>query len=97
MRQAPSVARDARRAGRRLSTIAAPSLCVIVPGQRQGRGGARRARCPGLAVTAAQRKQVLACTDATLLDSWLRAAVATSSVKVRLAESTPRRARERRG
>jgi len=51
----------------------------------------------GLAVTSAQRKQVLACTDAALLDAWLRAAVTTSSVKALLAESAPRRARERRG
>jgi len=51
----------------------------------------------GLAVSIAQRKQVLACADAALLDAWLRAAVTTSSVKALLAESAPRRGRERRG
>jgi hypothetical protein len=51
----------------------------------------------GLAVTAAQRKQVLACADGALLDAWLRAAVTTASVKALLAESAPRRARVRRG
>jgi hypothetical protein len=38
----------------------------------------------GLTVTAAQRKQMLACTDAAQLDAWLRAAGTTSSVKALL-------------
>jgi hypothetical protein len=51
----------------------------------------------GLTVTAAQRKQVLACTDGAQLDVWLDVVVATPSAKALLTESAPRRARVRRG
>jgi hypothetical protein len=37
-----------------------------------------------LAITAAQRKQVLACTDGAQLDAWLRATGTTPSVKALL-------------
>lgn len=51
----------------------------------------------GLAVSAAQRKQVVACADGALLDAWLRGAVTTSSVKALLADGAPRRVRVTRG
>ena len=47
----------------------------------------------GLAVTASQRKQMLACSDDTQLDAWLRAAGTASSVTALLAIPTARRAR----
>jgi hypothetical protein len=50
----------------------------------------------GLVVTAAQRKHVLACTNAAQLDAWLRAAGTTPSVKALLAGSAAPRAREKR-
>jgi hypothetical protein len=50
----------------------------------------------GLVVTAAQRKQVLACTSAAQLDAWLRAAGTTPSVKALLAGGAAPRAREKR-
>jgi hypothetical protein len=39
----------------------------------------------GLAISAAQRKQVLGCADIEQLDAWVRAAVTTPSVKALLA------------
>jgi hypothetical protein len=51
----------------------------------------------GLAVTPAQRKQVLACTDAAMLDAWLRGAATTSGATALLAGTAARRAREKRG
>ena len=51
----------------------------------------------GLAVTPAQRKQVLACTDVAMLDAWLRGAATTSGVTALLAGTAARRAREKRG
>ncbi len=51
----------------------------------------------GLHVTAAQRKQVLACASGALLDAWLRAAVTTESVKALLSAGTPQRSRGKRG
>ena len=53
-------------------------------------------RAGGLTITAAQRKQVLACTENTELDAWLRAAGTTPSVKALLAGSAPPRPREKR-
>jgi hypothetical protein len=50
----------------------------------------------GLVVTAAQRKRVLACTNAAQLDAWLRAAGTTPSVKALLAGSAAPRARDKR-
>ena len=50
----------------------------------------------GLTVTAAQRKQVLACTDLALLDVWLRGAGTTASVKALLAGGAAPRPREKR-
>ena len=50
----------------------------------------------GLAITAAQRKQVLACTDDAQLDAWLRAAGTTPSVKALLASGASRKPREKR-
>ena len=50
----------------------------------------------GLTVTAAQRKQVLACTDLALLDVWLRGAGTTASVKALLASGAAPRPREKR-
>jgi hypothetical protein len=50
----------------------------------------------GLRVTAAQRKQVLACTSGALLDAWLRAAVTTASVKALLSAGAPQRSRDGR-
>jgi len=50
----------------------------------------------GLTVTAAQRKLVLACSDRAQLDAWLRAVATTASVRALLAESAPRRARDKR-
>jgi hypothetical protein len=47
----------------------------------------------GLAVTASQRKQMLACTDDAQLDAWLHAAGTASSAKELLATPAPRRAR----
>src|SRR4051812_40639361 len=50
----------------------------------------------GLAVTATQKKQVLACSTIAQLDAWLRAAGTTESTKALLsssARSTPRPAR----
>jgi hypothetical protein len=47
----------------------------------------------GLAITASQRKQVLACTDAAQLAAWLHAAGTASSVKELLATPVARRAR----
>jgi predicted transposase YdaD len=44
----------------------------------------------GLPVTAAQRKQVLACTDEAQLDAWLRAAKTTPSAKALLSGSASR-------
>jgi hypothetical protein len=50
----------------------------------------------GLTVTAAQRKQVLACTDLALLEAWLRGAGTTASVKALLASGAAPRPREKR-
>jgi hypothetical protein len=47
----------------------------------------------GLAVSAAQRKQVLACSDSAQLDAWLRAAGSARSVKELLATPAPARGR----
>jgi hypothetical protein len=47
----------------------------------------------GLAITASQRKQMVACTDAAQLDVWLHAAGTASSVKELLATPAPRRTR----
>ncbi len=41
--------------------------------------------CRGLSPTATQRKQILQCKDATLLDAWLRNAAAVVDVKTLLA------------
>jgi flagellar biosynthesis/type III secretory pathway protein FliH len=49
----------------------------------------------GLTVTAAQRKQILACSDTTELDAWLRAAGTTPSVKALLSSATKPRPREK--
>ncbi|MFS8065029.1 MAG: hypothetical protein ACMG6S_01530 [Byssovorax sp.] len=64
-------------------------------GKIEGRVGALLAVLEGrgLAVTASQRKQMLACTDAAQLDAWLHAAGTASSVKELLASPAPRRAR----
>jgi hypothetical protein len=40
----------------------------------------------GLTITAAQRRQVLACTDNAVLNAWLRAAGTTPSVKALLSQ-----------
>jgi hypothetical protein len=45
----------------------------------------------GLAVTATQRRQVLACTHDAQLDAWLRAAGTTPSVKELLGSAPGRR------
>lgn len=45
----------------------------------------------GLAMTEAQRKQILDCTDVARLDAWLRAVHATPSVAALLAGSPSRR------
>jgi hypothetical protein len=50
----------------------------------------------GFTVTAAQRRQVLACTDVARLDAWVRAAVTAPSVKALLSVGAPRRARDER-
>ncbi len=50
----------------------------------------------GLAVTPAQRKQVLACANTATLDRWLIAAVTVPSVKALLSDSAPSRPREKR-
>jgi hypothetical protein len=50
----------------------------------------------GLAVTAAQRKQVLGCTSNALLDAWLRAAGTMPSVKALLSGAATSRPREKR-
>ncbi len=47
----------------------------------------------GLTITASQRKQMLACTDAAQLAAWVRAAATASSVKELIATSVPRRVR----
>jgi hypothetical protein len=47
----------------------------------------------GLVVTAAQRKQVLACTDKAVLATWLRAAVTVPSAKELLTGRAPSRRR----
>jgi hypothetical protein len=44
----------------------------------------------GVHVSAAQREQVLACTDEAQLDAWLRAAGTTPSAKALLAGSARR-------
>jgi hypothetical protein len=51
----------------------------------------------GLTVTAAQRRQVLACTDVARLDAWIRAAGTAPSTSVLLSGAAPpRRARRPR-
>ena len=50
----------------------------------------------GLHVTAAQRRQVLACTSSAVLDAWLRAAVTTASVQALLSVGAPQRSRGKR-
>jgi hypothetical protein len=50
----------------------------------------------GLAATAAQRKQVLACTSSAQLDAWLRAAGTVASVKELLSVGPSPRARDKR-
>ncbi len=50
----------------------------------------------GLRITAAQRKQVLACTDGAVLDAWVRSAVTTPSVKALLSGGAPHRSRDKR-
>jgi hypothetical protein len=50
----------------------------------------------GLAVTAAQRRQVLACTDLAQLDAWVRAAGTTPSASALLSGGAPAR-RAKRG
>ncbi len=49
----------------------------------------------GLTMTAAQRKQVLSCSDNGLLDAWLRAAGTAPSVKALLSGTAPPRARDK--
>jgi flagellar biosynthesis/type III secretory pathway protein FliH len=49
----------------------------------------------GLGVTAAQRRQVLACTDEAQLDTWLRTAGTTPSAAALLSGSSVRRPRAR--
>ena len=44
----------------------------------------------GVPVSAAQRKQVLACTDKAKLDAWVRAAVTTTSAKALLSGNAQR-------
>jgi hypothetical protein len=68
---------------------------VKAEGKIEGRVGALLAVLEGrgLAVTASQRKQMLACTDDAQLDAWLHAAGTASSVKELLATPAPRRAR----
>ncbi len=44
----------------------------------------------GVPVSAAQRKEVLACTDTAQLDAWLRAAGTTPSAKALLASGARR-------
>lgn len=51
----------------------------------------------GLRVTAAQRKQVLGCTDGEVLDAWLRAAGTAPDVKTLLSAGGQRRARAKSG
>jgi hypothetical protein len=46
-------------------------------------------------MTAAQRKQILGCTDTARLDAWLRAASTAPSVKALLAGSVPPRVAHR--
>jgi hypothetical protein len=50
----------------------------------------------GLTVTSAQRKQVLACTDAARLDAWARKAVTTPSVAALLSGDALPRSRAKR-
>ena len=49
----------------------------------------------GLVMTAAQREQVLGCTDEARLDAWLRAASAAPSVEVLLAGDAQPHGRDR--
>jgi hypothetical protein len=49
----------------------------------------------GLTVTAAQRRQVLACTDVARLDAWARAAGTALSTSVLLSGAAPRRRAKR--
>jgi hypothetical protein len=44
----------------------------------------------GVPVSAAQRKQVLACTDEAKLDAWVRAAVTTTSAQALVSGSVRR-------
>jgi hypothetical protein len=69
-------------------------------GKAEGKAEAVLAVLEGraLAITAAQRKQMLGCTDAAQLDAWLRAAGTTPSVKVLLSGGAlpPRRQKQSR-
>lgn len=49
----------------------------------------------GFAITSAQRKQVLGCTNVAQLDAWLRAARSTPSVKALLGGVASARTREK--
>ena len=49
----------------------------------------------GLTVSAAQRKQILACTDLSKLDAWARAALTTASTTALLAGGAPPRRTKR--
>jgi hypothetical protein len=72
---------------------------TLARGRREGKAEAMLAVLEGrgLVVTAAQRKQVLACTNPVQIDAWLRAAGTTPSVKVLLAGGAASRTREKRG
>jgi hypothetical protein len=71
---------------------------VKAQGRHEGKAEAVLAVLEGraLAITAAQRKQVLACTDAAQLDAWLRAAGTTPSVKALLSGGALAPHREKR-
>jgi hypothetical protein len=70
----------------------------MLEGEAKGKAEAVLAvlRGRGLTVSAAQRKQVLACTDNAQLDAWLGAAGTTPSVKVLLSGGVSPRGREKR-
>ncbi len=72
---------------------------VLAKGKAEGKAEAVLAvlRGRGLTVSAAQRKQVLACSDNATLDAWLGAAGTTPSVKALLSGGASPRVREKRG
>ena len=61
-------------------------------GRREGKANAVLAvlESRGLTVTAARRKQVLACTDDAQLDAWVRAAATAPSVSALLSDGAGR-------